>query len=416
MWCSLELDHQKIKLTMDKNRTTMANSLNQIPFPNSAIPAWLKKVNKGHLGSFGLGLLAYNTFYSVKNLYAVEDITTDTEHNETITEDVQTQIDERIQDSGKLSTSVNDQMSFGEAFQASRTELGPGNFFSWNGRWYNNYTKEEWENLDDQQKADFTQEAGLLKEEDFSPVAQQEKVNESDDMEEQDRETLEVNLEETDENIPLQQVEYFDRDKDGVDDGLLINNDNDINAEIMIDWSQGNTYALVDTGNTGMMDTVYLIDEEGNLHSPSPLADEIPAPKLTSEQLMDLVGNDGIIDSVAYDNAGDSRADEIHVDVNQDGVYDIAYLDTDGNGKLNIVCKIDEDGQLSNFTELSVPFESPMVKMITDMINGVDDDATSNLSNPTIQENDTQSTENITEIDDDIPGMDPDVDMSDYHG
>lgn len=43
--------------------------------------------------------------------------------------------------------SVNDEMSFGEAFAAARAELGAGGVFEWRGNLYGTYTADEWNEL-----------------------------------------------------------------------------------------------------------------------------------------------------------------------------------------------------------------------------------------------------------------------------
>ena len=51
--------------------------------------------------------------------------------------------------------SVNDNMSFGEAFKAARSEVGAGGIFEWRGNLYNTYIKEEWDTMSAQEKAEF---------------------------------------------------------------------------------------------------------------------------------------------------------------------------------------------------------------------------------------------------------------------
>lgn len=42
-------------------------------------------------------------------------------------------------------TVINDSMSFGEAFDTARAQLGPGAVFTWHGHIFNTYTKAEWD-------------------------------------------------------------------------------------------------------------------------------------------------------------------------------------------------------------------------------------------------------------------------------
>lgn len=46
-----------------------------------------------------------------------------------------------------IATSVDDSMSFNEAFAAARHEVGPGGIFMWHGHSYNTYYAEEWNSM-----------------------------------------------------------------------------------------------------------------------------------------------------------------------------------------------------------------------------------------------------------------------------
>ena len=43
-----------------------------------------------------------------------------------------------------VATGVKDSMSFGDAFAAARSEVGPGGVFHWRGNVYNTYYEKEW--------------------------------------------------------------------------------------------------------------------------------------------------------------------------------------------------------------------------------------------------------------------------------
>ena len=45
---------------------------------------------------------------------------------------------------GAKLASINDDMSFGEAFKAARAQVGPGGVFTWHGNIFNTYTAAEW--------------------------------------------------------------------------------------------------------------------------------------------------------------------------------------------------------------------------------------------------------------------------------
>lgn len=60
-----------------------------------------------------------------------------------------------IDDSIDIAANVNDDMTFSQAFDAARQEVGPGGVFIWQGRIYNTYTAEEWDNMTTAQRDDF---------------------------------------------------------------------------------------------------------------------------------------------------------------------------------------------------------------------------------------------------------------------
>lgn len=62
---------------------------------------------------------------------------------------------EWVDDEVAVATSVNDDMSFGEAFAAARAEVGPGGVFEWHGQIYGTYTADEWNNMTAEQRAEF---------------------------------------------------------------------------------------------------------------------------------------------------------------------------------------------------------------------------------------------------------------------
>lgn len=55
----------------------------------------------------------------------------------------------------EFSESVTDEMSFNQAFQTAREELGQGGFFTWRGQHYNTYNKEEWDSFSEEDKKEF---------------------------------------------------------------------------------------------------------------------------------------------------------------------------------------------------------------------------------------------------------------------
>lgn len=63
--------------------------------------------------------------------------------------------DYEVPTSVEFSNEVTDDMSFGQAFQTAREELGQGGFFTWKGQHYNTYTKQEWDSFSEEDKKEF---------------------------------------------------------------------------------------------------------------------------------------------------------------------------------------------------------------------------------------------------------------------
>ena len=53
-----------------------------------------------------------------------------------------------VEDVADIAESVNDDMSFSQAFAAARAEVGPGGVFTWHGNAYSTYYAEEWNAMD----------------------------------------------------------------------------------------------------------------------------------------------------------------------------------------------------------------------------------------------------------------------------
>lgn len=55
-----------------------------------------------------------------------------------------------------VATSVNDDMSFGQAFATARAEVGSGGVFEWRGNIYTTHTAEEWAAMTPQERAEYS--------------------------------------------------------------------------------------------------------------------------------------------------------------------------------------------------------------------------------------------------------------------
>lgn len=62
---------------------------------------------------------------------------------------------EWVDDQVAVASSVDDDMTFSEAFAAARAEVGPGGCFEWHGQIYGTYTAEEWSNMTAEERAEY---------------------------------------------------------------------------------------------------------------------------------------------------------------------------------------------------------------------------------------------------------------------
>ena len=60
-----------------------------------------------------------------------------------------------VDDTLQIAGASNEDLSFNEAFEAARAEVGPGGVFTWHGNLYGTYTMEEWYNLTSDEKAEY---------------------------------------------------------------------------------------------------------------------------------------------------------------------------------------------------------------------------------------------------------------------
>ncbi|MFD2937105.1 hypothetical protein [Spirosoma flavum] len=172
-----------------------------------------------------------------------------------------TQLPDDIDAAGK----VNDTMSFEQAFEVARDEVGVGGVFGWHGHWYNTFEKEEWSSLSVQQRLDFTEmiTQGHLPVEIYTP-----NVNPAQGGAiPQTKEALEPTIIEG--HLNGQRVMGLDFDHDGIIDTLVM------------EGEDGYNYRVVDeTGDEGL-DTLYIYDSmDGELM----LASKIKPTVISNEQ------------------------------------------------------------------------------------------------------------------------------------
>lgn len=135
---------------------------------------------------------------------------------------------------------VLDTMPFDEAFKTARDEVGVGGVFSWHGRWYNTFEKEEWNGLSLDQRHEFL-EMVTQEELPFKPYHQAVAINHSTDVASPPATVIEGHMN-------GQRVMGLDFNRDGVMDTLVM------------DGKDGYTYRVVDASGDDRLDTLLRYD------------------------------------------------------------------------------------------------------------------------------------------------------------
>lgn len=105
-----------------------------------------------------------------------------------------------------VADSVNDSMSFSEAFSAARAEVGPGGVFEWRGNVYNTYYADEWNSMSEEDKSEFINHLSLTEIEDEpEPSGDVVEIVVADDVD--TNETIEVSP--VNEENPEQEVQVY---------------------------------------------------------------------------------------------------------------------------------------------------------------------------------------------------------------
>lgn len=113
------------------------------------VKAAKKSVWKRAAVGAGSGLLIGGVATVLMGMKSADSEPTDGNHKEELSNP------EWVDDEIHVATSVNDDMSFGEAFAAARAEVGPGGCFEWHGNVYGTYTADEWNNMSAEQRAEY---------------------------------------------------------------------------------------------------------------------------------------------------------------------------------------------------------------------------------------------------------------------
>ncbi|GAB3261191.1 hypothetical protein GCM10027347_26070 [Larkinella harenae] len=204
---------------------------------------------------------------------------------------------------------VTDSMSFEQAFRAARDEVGMGGVFSWQGRWYNTFEKEEWTSLSLEQRQEYTE---MILGEKLPVKSYQSGVVQSDvaqvDTTETPAESPETEPTLIEGHLNGQHVMGLDFDQDGIIDTLVI------------DGEDGYVYRVVDATGSAGLDTLYQYDAQNgeftmmvHLEEPIVLSNEDFSQSLEHAMSQEIVDSILEPDTAPADVQGDDSGESSYM-------------------------------------------------------------------------------------------------------
>ncbi|WP_131395880.1 hypothetical protein [Gramella sp. KN1008] len=121
-------------------------------------------------------------------------------------------IDVEIPTSMKFATGINEEMSFKEAYESARNEVGKEGFFNWKGNSYHTLTKEEWDSLSEEERASISERIQENSNFEFTKIRDEDNDNGGlDDFEFEDKDESEDNTgDESDEEEEIDEITIDD--------------------------------------------------------------------------------------------------------------------------------------------------------------------------------------------------------------
>lgn len=219
-------------------------------------------------------------------LYAGQATAATFQENETDEETPVESVEEAEQVDNSSDTSLpvakmHNEMSFGEAFEAARAEVGPGGVFIWHGGIYNTYSADEWNAMTSEQRNEFAQKVNPEINANDVPTPTDEQPNLAiHAVEEQESSSVDVQVADTHVTESQEQegdvhiVGYgeveghlavgYDTDNDGQADVAIIDIDDsgDISSPDVIVSSSGNVATVGEVVDSSAPDYYYADNPE----------------------------------------------------------------------------------------------------------------------------------------------------------
>ena len=217
-----------------------------------------------------------------------------------------------------FSNSVNDDMTFEDAFSSARSDVGYGGWFNWNDQSYSTFTKEEWEALSEDERDSFIDEV----------------VNQSD----------------------IENAQWAESEEDEIESGSP--DQYATEDEVVIGEEQIELEPKLDEED---VETITNADEMNNLSTDDSEGDDLSEDIIIVKPIRGAdVNSDGVVDAIVFDIDGDGNIDLVALDEDYDGTFESYMINEDGDEDLDVFV-IDEGGDGVD--------DSDTIEEISDVVN-----------------------------------------------
>ncbi len=258
-------------------------------------------------GGFVAGVVAGVATSAAATNVGTASLTEEQEAAETTQEEVQAAVEAPspeetlvATDEGIRVAQVDDDVSFGQAFADARAQVGPGGAFEWQGKVYSTYTKEEWDNMSAEERAEYQSKI------DYNDITGGQTGNTSATAAQQETSI--------DANVTGQQEEVVAANTQMVDESATSGEVTVLGVEAVVD-EQGNPMTaavvemdgqqalLLDVDNSGTMDVI--------------IADFNGDGQITQDEMADFSGANVTVDDLQAHMMADQQ-DQSYVACNDD--------------------------------------------------------------------------------------------------
>lgn len=231
----------------------------------------------------------------------------------------------------------DDSKSFKEAFNDAREQVGPGGVFRWHGKVYNTYTEEEWKNMSDEEKAAFNERVQPVLTDNERNADYGHSMGHHHDHDHDHN----ISRTQTEHITKVVHTEEYVIGEEKVTnfqgrDVIAASGTHDGKQVLLIDIDRDGVYdaAIEDYNNNGTIDDNEITDisskgvtvHDKSLIGATPVSNTF---SIHQEEIIEVNGTEIIAAKASYNGR-----EVVLVDVNRDGYYDGALMDTNNDGKV----------------------------------------------------------------------------------